>query len=454
MRTTDHSWRRVLTTLSALAAAAIVLDIALSFALCPYGGLSETIWSEYRETPAETIDTVFLGSSYGHRDIDPARVDEALGSSSFNLSTPGQTLASSHQALQRVAENPSLKRVVLCAGFETFAEKPNVSASIAFTQAMVQGDPLPEALGEYLRLVVFNPAYLGNGSSVAALFPWTYSRVPLTPAGIAGNIENRLRCATPREAAPILDPNITFAGRGFATYEGASDMSLSLGRTAAERYGATGASDENLAAVDAMARLCAGKGIDFVLLITPRPAQELLSRGEAYPLEMARVQAVVEAAGGTFIDFAMADPAFYEPAPSELYDYEHLNLAGAERFSSLLGAQLAQDDPHAGLIPYDAWSTFAEAEHVYNFVSLDAAYGAGTLTATASDFAVPGQSVEYRFTVRDYATGEEIVDTGFTASPALETSVQGYKTLVVRVDARIVGSEQNPWSYSEKTVSS
>lgn len=433
--------------------AATALNIALCYALCPYGGLSETIWSEWRSSASGTADTVFLGSSFGHRDIDPARVDAELGSVSFNLSTPGQTLASSHEALKRLSQEPQLKRVVLCAGFETFAEADNVSASIAFTQAMVQSDPLPEALATYLRCVVLNPNYLGGGSSVAALFPWTYSRVPLTPSAIAGNIKNRMTYATPLEAAPVLDPNITFVGQGFATYEGASDMTLSLGQTAAMRYASEKFTDEHLEEVRAMVRLCAEKGIDFVLLITPRPAQELICRGDAYPREMERLRALVLEEGGRFIDFAMARPSYYEPAPSELYDFEHLNLEGAERFSALLGRHLAQGDDAKGIFSYAEWSEYVAAERDINFCSLEAACTGSSIEASASAFPPAGREVEFRFTITDHASGEVLLDTGFGTQAQLSYPVSGHGAIMLRVEARLLGGTQNPWSYDQQLVS-
>ena len=74
---------------------------------------------------AGQIDTLFLGSSHCYRSVDPAMVDEALGTHSFNAGSSQQLPDGSYYMLREAAEQNPLKTVYL----EMFYTGYNQSAS-------------------------------------------------------------------------------------------------------------------------------------------------------------------------------------------------------------------------------------------------------------------------------------------------------------------------------------
>lgn len=74
---------------------------------------------------AGQIDTLFLGSSHCYRSVDPAAVDEALGTHSFNAGSSQQLPDGSYYMLQEAASQNDLKTVYL----EMFYTGYNQSAS-------------------------------------------------------------------------------------------------------------------------------------------------------------------------------------------------------------------------------------------------------------------------------------------------------------------------------------
>ena len=74
---------------------------------------------------ARQIDTLFLGSSHCYRSVDPAAVDEALGTHSFNAGSSQQLPDGSYYMLQEAAAQNDLKTVYL----EMFYTGYNQSAS-------------------------------------------------------------------------------------------------------------------------------------------------------------------------------------------------------------------------------------------------------------------------------------------------------------------------------------
>ena len=74
---------------------------------------------------AGNIDTLFLGSSHCYRSVDPAQVDAALGTHSFNAGSSQQLPDGSYYILKEAAAQNPLKTVYL----EMFYTGYNESAS-------------------------------------------------------------------------------------------------------------------------------------------------------------------------------------------------------------------------------------------------------------------------------------------------------------------------------------
>ena len=110
---------------------------------------------------AENIDTLFLGSSHCYRSVDPAQVDAALGTHSFNAGSSQQLPDGSYYILKEAAAQNPLKTVYL----EMFYTGYNESASANIPLACY-------LLAEPIRLPVGDGRSGGLCRPAAARAPW------------------------------------------------------------------------------------------------------------------------------------------------------------------------------------------------------------------------------------------------------------------------------------------
>ena len=150
---------------------AALVNAGLTWALEPYGTITELIWSQYRALEPGEIDTLCLGSSYAHRSFDPAAIDSTLGSESFNFATPAQSLGCSYDAIEHAIDDHGVTRVILGLGIETLPEKPWINTYITFKQAELAGCDLAGQIFGTLAIPL-NPSFFGGAASLGSFFPW------------------------------------------------------------------------------------------------------------------------------------------------------------------------------------------------------------------------------------------------------------------------------------------
>ncbi len=397
-RAPRHGWRR------AIEVAVIVLLIVaanvltnLGFEL--YSSLANVMWDEYRAA-GEGIDTVVVGSSTAQRALDPGVLDAALGTSTFSMATPAQPLDDSYTAARQAIEDHHVRRVILAVDYESISTVEWPGSHVAFTRAKMQGEPLPQAVADYGRLLT-SASFFDGPDSICALFPWGYNHVELDARHILTNLRDRLSGTAPVEAAERVMNGWTYYGKGYGNYDGVLDYSTAQDHISVKGDEPAGFDQQGLDWIQDICDLCRENGVELVVVATPRPAFNVLAYGDAYPEQMSRLESVVEEGGGTLIDANMAKSSWYTPEDTDFYDGEHLNHDGAARFSQAFAQALATLDAGGSVsdltYPYDQWDGYLASIDAISAVTATTTLEETDTVVTATAYTGSSVQVEYRF---------------------------------------------------------
>ena len=419
---------------------AALVNAGLTWALEPYGTITELIWSQYRALEPGQIDTLCLGSSYAHRSFDPAAIDSTLGSTSFNFATPAQSLDCSYDAIELAINEHGVTRVILGLGIETLPEKPWINTYITFKQAQMEGmDPLGQA-ATFLSIPLHG-SFFSGAASLGSFFPWAYNHVSLSPSAVLANIQAR-RTLTLEEAAAANDPGMTAFGMGYCNYDTHLPYNwIDPSQVSANRWDVSEPDAENLDALLRILALCESEGVELYVVVTPRPSFETLGYGEVYPANMSALQEMVEASGGTYLDFNLIHDDVYAPLDDDFGDPEHFNPVGAERFSQALGTLIARaeagEDIASDFYSYDAWDEYLDSQTRISIVNFTSTATSTGIEVDAVAYTGHPELVLYRFSTVD-ADGAETVVQDWSESPHLSLPLEGHGTVTIKVDTTIV----------------
>lgn len=380
----------------------VAVDALCSFALEQYGSLSSVMWSEYRAAAGESIDTVVVGSSTAQRAFDPAVLDATLGTTTFSMATPAQPLDDSYTAAKQAIEDHHVRRVILGVDYESLSNENWAGSHVAFARAKMDGESLSQAVADYWKLLV-SPAFFGRADSLCALFPWGYNHVELDAEHIATNFNDRVSGTAPVQAAERVMDGWTYYGNGYGNYDNVIDYSLARKDTSVAIHGLGDFKETCLDQVASIARLCRENDVQLVVVVTPRPAFNVLVYGEKYPEQMLRLQQVVERAGGTFLDANLAKGGWYETRDEDFYDGEHLNHNGATRFSQAFASALQALDAGGSTssltYSYDQWDQYLASIDNISAVTSTSYMEDNNTVVNAIAYAGSNVPVEYRFSL-------------------------------------------------------
>ena len=400
-RAPRHGWHRALEVIVivALIIGANVL-ITLGFEL--YSSLANVMWDEYRAAANENIDTVIVGSSTGQRSFDPAVLDATLGTTTFNMSTPAQELDDSYTAAKQAIKDHRVKRVILALDYESVSTVKWPGSHVAFARAKMAGESFPQAVADYWKLLT-SSSFFDGADSICALFPWGYNHVELDAEHIATNFNDRVSDTTPVEAAERVMDGWTYYGNGYGNYDGVLDYSTARDHLSVSVDGPADFDQQGLDWIQNICDLCREHGVQLVVVVTPRPAFNVLVYGEKYPEQMLRLQQVVERAGGTFLDANLAKGGWYETRDEDFYDGEHLNHDGATSFSHAFAGALQVLDAGgstSGLTySYDQWDNYlASIDEISAVISTSCLEDNNTVVS-AMAYTGSNVQVEYRFSL-------------------------------------------------------
>ena len=104
---------------------------------------------EVREELAGTLDTIITGASHAEYGIDPVLMDEALGTSTYNLSGPWQTTYGTRMLLEKELERNPVKKVYLVFSEDTFWVQKDTDEIVGDVKILPRLDGIAER-AEYL----------------------------------------------------------------------------------------------------------------------------------------------------------------------------------------------------------------------------------------------------------------------------------------------------------------
>ncbi|WP_155982605.1 SGNH/GDSL hydrolase family protein [Olsenella uli] len=337
----------------------VLVDVAATLALGQYGSLSAVAVDDFGSAPS--VGTAFVGSSFAERAFDPMSFDDArqeedvtAAQDSYNLSTPGQTMGATGDAVSYAIQRGA-RRVVLGLGVETMCCYADARSDVPYYLARYEREPL--TLVGRLASVALDPDVVGSKDSLNVLFPWIFTTIKHVPS-VGQNLRSRLSGEARSAAAEKVVRDWRYAGRGYGNFT--MQLDLSDPRTSVNTYGEPRQDPRCLEALARIADECRSAGVQLVVVSTPHPAYDTAAFGDAYPEIMGAVQRVAQEHGATYLDFNMARDGVLDLSPEDYGDFEHLGPEGARRFSRLLAQMLSRIDEGADassdFYGYDDWS--------------------------------------------------------------------------------------------------
>lgn len=281
------------------------------------------------------IDTLFLGSSHCYRSVDPAMVDEALGTHSFNAGSSQQLPDGSYYMLREAAARNPIKTVYL----EMFYTGYNQGASSDVPLACY-------LLADHMRWDSANRyQYLWEMGGMAALadlaLPARHAMASLP--GLPQLWKAKLTDGyAPGNYAYVTYPDEGehYCGNGFVYTEGAPRDGFATLRDVDPQQPLSAFGWENLTRT---AEFCRAQGIRLVLFTAPLPSA-YIANTENYQAYVDAVQAFAEANGTVYWDFSLyRDRKALDLGAECFSDAHHLNGLGAEHFTAVLCEVIARD---------------------------------------------------------------------------------------------------------------
>lgn len=291
-------------------------------------------WSAFRAEPEDSLDVIYLGSSYAYCDVDPVEIYDETGLTGYVLAGPEQTLSQTYWYLREA--------------FKT--QKPSL--------AVLEGSAL--AFQQYQSYTQVNVGYMPAGlNQLGAIFT---ASEPELRTGLLFPLyfyHSRWKELTVSEAADALLPSETDTLKGFTPVNGVfaqiADGPFTRAPQPEEVY------DENLVWLAKIADLCEKHGIPLALVFHPTYSQLPADTRE-------RIAADAAELGISFFDWTEESQSIGITPTLHYYDPGHLNQEGAAIFSAWLGNFLTDE---LGLSPRaqtaenaSAWKWTVQERHM------------------------------------------------------------------------------------------
>lgn len=304
-------WKEIAFAAAFILLAAALLGLA-GRALRPVRVDYGAVWAPYLAEPENSLDYLYLGSSYAYCDVNPGVIYGATGLTGHVLAGPEQTLSTTYYYLRQALKTQSPSLVVLEASALHFDRYQ------AYTQVNVGYMPF-------------------SREKLAAIFQ---AAEPELRTGLLFDLyfyHGRWKDTTLSEVLGAFQPVGTDKLKGFTAAEGVFEGIASgpFHRGERETY------QENLAWLGKIAALCAER--ELPLAVVFHPTYSRLS-DETY----VQIRTDVKSLGVQYYNWSGVVEEIGLVPTLHFYDPGHLNRAGAEIFSTHLAGFLAQD---LGLAP-------------------------------------------------------------------------------------------------------
>lgn len=281
------------------------------------------------------IDTLFLGSSHCYRSVDPAAVDAALGTHSFNAGSSQQLPDGSYYMLREAAAHNDLKTVYLEMFYTGYNQSASADVPLAcylLTDFMAWDSPVRyEYLWEMGGMAGLADLLLPARHGVVSLgsMPALW-KAKLTDGYAPGNYAY----------VTYPDAGEAYRGNGFVYTEGVAQDGYT---TLLNVDPGAPLSDFGWTYLIRIAEFCREQGIRLVLFTAPLPSA-YLSNTRDYQAYVDALQAFAAQYGTVYWDFSLyRDPKAMDLGGGDFSDAHHLNGIGAEKFTKVLCEVIALD---------------------------------------------------------------------------------------------------------------
>ena len=282
--------------------AALLLGLA-GLALRPARVNYGAVWGLYRAEPPDSLDYLYLGSSYAYCDVDPVEIYDRTGLTGYVLAGPEQTLSQTYWYLREAFKTQKPSLVILEGSALAFQQYQS------YTQVNV--GYMPAGLNQLGAIFTASEPELRTG----LLFPLYF-------------YHSRWKELTVEEAADALLPSETDTLKGFTPVSGVFDQ-IADGPFTREPQPEE-VYEENLAWLSKIADLCEEHGIPLALVFHPTYSQ--------LPADTrTRIAEDASELGISFFDWTEEGASIGITPTLHYYDPGHLNQEGAAIFSAWLG---------------------------------------------------------------------------------------------------------------------
>ena len=431
---------RVLASIVACLVAVVVLNMVLSYALFPYGDEAEIKWEQYRSFSDRTIDTVIVGSSYAGQGIDPAMLDDTLGSATYSLTTAAQPRIASLVAIRDAYEEHHIKRAIIGLSIKSMYDANDwVPYGIAFVAAESKGQSLVHAAQTYLQVTLANQ-YTRTANGLAALAPWSVYHVGLSPATIMQNIKLKQTYSAVEWGR---EKGTTLTEAGYVPVGGHFNSRKVAVSAAAATPAESAPTEEALRQYLDICDYCTAHDIKLYVVAIPLCDYALLryENEGGYATAIAPFVDAMTEAGATFLDFGLSRPEYYWPLPNEIRDEQHINDVGAARFSSYLGEVMAAvergEDVSGRFYPHtvEGWQEYLSTVESIAVATFYPTVRAGAIDLELKAFASPSVAVSYRVS-RVLEDGETEVLRDWSEEETYTYPTEGHGKVRLLVQAR------------------
>lgn len=396
MRISKKVGKRILFVV-ALLVGVVVLNAVATFLITPYSSASGAMFAQYRKIEKGTLDMVYLGDSHCYEGINPSVIDEKTGLRSFNLGTNAQSLYHSRELLEMVMEEHEPEAVVLALDpyFLGVGHERHSRPEAAFVRARNTGQPVGVRLKNAAGFM-FDPEYGKDTESVNYIFPWVSSR------GAKGAWTKNVQAKISGEEPANANWNNYREPDGFKPFTQINDYEHG-GACIPDEWTPEMLSEDALEELDAICEICRAHHAKIMVIGVPNTYSWVLRTGSSYLERNAAVREFLAKQGVSYYDFNLVRPEYLLMRKDDFKDWEHCNVEGANKFSSVLADVWMMEDQ--GQSAADMFFTDASYFSAINridsiYLESDMVPGEG-VTVSATPWTGSEVEVEYAFAEKD-----------------------------------------------------